>query len=115
MLTTKEAYESIAAYIAMTRFKNLFGGSKKKGFMMKAAGKFKTYKEDKLEQFSGVAKKSKQSKDRLKEDKQFLSRLTDVQTLFPSKKFKERRVHKEAKEVLEFLEGRKSFWSQMEM
>ena len=82
---------------------------------MKAAGKFKTYKEDKLEQFSGVAKKSKQSKDRLKEDKQFLSRLTDVQTLFPSKKFKERRVHKEAKEVLEFLEGRKSFWSQMEM
>lgn len=81
--------------------------------MMKAAGKFKTYKQDKVEQFSGVAKK--QSKDRLKEDKQFLSKLTDVQTLVPSKRFKERRIHKEAKEVLEFLEGRQSFWSQMNM
>ena len=115
MLNTKEAYKSIAAYIAMNRFKSFFGGSKKKGFMMKAAGKFKTYKQDKVEQFSGAAKKGKQSTDRLKKDKQFLSKLTDVQTLVPSKKYKERRIHKEAKEVLDFLEGRQSFWSQMNM
>ena len=30
-------------------------------------------------------------------------------------RFKERRIHKEAKEVLDFLEGRKNFWSQMNM
>ena len=115
MLNTEEAYKSIAAYIAMTRFKSFFGGSKKKGFVAAAAGKFKTYKQDKVEQFSGAAKKGKHSKDRLKEDKLFLSKLSDVQTLVPSKRFKERRIHKEAKEVLDFLEGRQSFWSQMNM
>ena len=82
---------------------------------MKAAGKFKTYKQDKVEQFSGAAKKGKHRKDPLRRDKKFLSQLSKVQTLVPSKRFKERRIHKEAKEVLNFLEGRQSFWSQMNM
>ena len=86
LLTTEEAYESIASYIAMTRFNNFFGGGNKKGFMMKAAGKFKTYKQEKADQFSGAVKKSKQGEDRLLDDKKFLLKLSKVQTILPSKK-----------------------------
>ena len=58
----------------------------KKGFMMKAAGKFKTYKQEKADQFSGAVKKSKQGEDRLLDDKKFLLKLSKVQTILPSKK-----------------------------
>ena len=120
LLNTEEAYNSIAHYITITRLKSICGGKKKKGFMTRAADKFKGYKEEKAEQFSGAKhKKGKISTgDPMERDKQFLSKLAEIESpeFFDEtriRKFKGRKISQEASEVLEFLNNRDSFWSQL--